>query len=157
MALYQFPIDVIPNDYKKEEFTGNEWEGSKYNSTEFIKKMLDDLKKSFEYNTELLNTVQFGKEKGLLIDFMTGSNGEIEVISIRIHVGYLKEALEDIKKLVTIFSRYEVYAWTGNYTKIALDYDVILDEISRSLAYKYIKDPIGTMNKVKYRPTDIPR
>lgn len=102
MALYQFPLTVTPNDFKGEELRDDEWVGSQYNNKEFITKLLEDIKNSFEFSAEYINALEFGREEGGIIDFMTDSDGGLGAIFIRIHVGYLKDSLEDIKKMASL-------------------------------------------------------
>jgi len=154
MAVYQFPMTVVPIDFNSKEESNDFWKGSKLNNKIFINTIIEELNDNFESSRFLPNTITFGKENGLKIDFMTDSNGLVDEIFIRIHVTYLKESLPDIKKLVSIFGKYDVFAWTGNNTKIEFDYESILKEIEESNAFKFVLNPLGYLDEIR---KNIPR
>lgn len=149
MANYQFSFSIIPSDYIGTDYDFNFWLESKYNNSEFINIMKEEVSKRFKLFEDHTNTIMYGKEEGVLVYFFMNPLGLLSDIWVRIHAAYINEehVQHEIINIEEIFSSYNFHGWTDNQTRIEITSNNILKEIIRSRAFEYIQDPIGYLER----------
>lgn len=141
MAIYQFSISILPNDFNGDDYDGNVWINSRLNNQDFICAIMGRLEDVFESSNPYPKTFLYGKEEGVLVNVILDSEGLLQLIYIRVHMKYFDEVKRELVALENIFGEWDVFGWTDNETKIQVKAEQILKEAKKSKSFKFVSDP----------------